>query len=64
MPIWRSIWSVKDVIRHGFQWSIGIGEHIPVWNHPWLSNAARIVPCTHHHLEWPHIIVSDLLVTS
>jgi len=38
--VWRSIWSVKDVIRRGFQWSIGTGELIPVWNHPWLSNAA------------------------
>jgi hypothetical protein len=51
------------VIRRGFQWSIGTGEHIPVWDHPWLSNAARIVPSTHHHLEWPSITVSDLLVT-
>ena len=49
---------------HRFQWSIGTGEHILVWNHPWLSNAARIVPSTHHHLEWPQVIVSNLLVTS
>jgi hypothetical protein len=61
--VWRSIWSAKDVIRRGFQWSIGTGEHIPVWYHPWLSNAARILPSTHHHLEGPSIRVSDLLVT-
>ena len=36
--VWRSIWSAKDVIRRGFQWSIGTGEHIPVWDHPWLNN--------------------------
>jgi len=62
--VWRSIWSAKDVIRRGFQWNIGTSEHIPDWNHPWLGNAARIVPSTHHHLEWAHITVSDLLVTS
>jgi len=32
--VWCSIWSAKDVIRRGFQWSIGTGEHIPVWDHP------------------------------
>ncbi|XP_039685651.1 uncharacterized protein [Medicago truncatula] len=61
--VWRSIWSAKDVIRRGFQWSIGTGEHIPVWDHPWISNVARILPSTHHQLEWPSIIVSDLLIT-
>jgi len=38
--VWRSIWSAKDVIRRGFQWSIGTGEHIPIWGHPWLINVA------------------------
>ncbi|RHN81910.1 hypothetical protein MtrunA17_Chr1g0204171 [Medicago truncatula] len=61
--VWRSIWSAKDVIRRGFQWSIGTGEHIPVWDHPWISNVARILPSTHHHLEWPSITISDLLIT-
>jgi hypothetical protein len=51
------------VIRRGFQWSIGTGEQIPVWDHPWLSNAARILPSSHHHLEWSSITISDLLVT-
>ena len=51
------------MIRRGFQWSIGIRERIPVWDHPWLSNAARILPSTHHHLEWTSITISDLLVT-
>jgi len=32
--VWCSIWSVKDVIRRGFHWSIGTGEHIPVWDNP------------------------------
>lgn len=45
------IWSAKDVIRRGFQWSIGTGDHISVWDHPWLYNAAQILPFTHHHLE-------------
>jgi hypothetical protein len=61
--VWRSIWSAKDVIRRGFQWSIGTGERIPVWDHPWLSNAARILPSTRQHLDWPSMTVSDLLVT-
>jgi len=52
------------MICRGFQWCIGIGEHIPVWDHPWLNNVARIVPSTHHQFEWPHITISDLLVTS
>jgi hypothetical protein len=61
--VWRSIWSAKDMIRRGFQWSIGTGEHIPIWDHPWLNNATRILPSTHHHLGWSSITVSNLLVT-
>jgi len=58
----RSSWSVKDVIRQGFQWSISMGERIPLWDHNWLRNSERILPRTQHYLEWPHITVSNLLV--
>jgi len=61
--VWRSIWSVKVVIRRGFQWSIGTGATIPVWDHPSLRNVDCIFPITDQHLEWPHISVSNLLIT-
>jgi len=32
--VWRSIWSVKDVIWWGLHWIIGTEEQIPIWDHP------------------------------
>jgi len=62
--VWRSIWSVKDVIQRGFQWSIDMGERIPLWDHHWFRNSERILPRTQRYLEWPYITVSNLLVTN
>ena len=49
--VWRSIWSVKDVIRRGLHWCIGTGERIPVCDHPWLFNAECMLPTNPQHLE-------------
>jgi hypothetical protein len=54
---------VKDVILRVLHWIIGTGERIPIWDHPWLCNAARILPTTRQHLEWPHITITNLMVT-
>ena len=36
--VWKSLWSVKDVVRNGFKWSIGTGTRISVWDPSWISN--------------------------
>lgn len=59
--VWCEIYSLKDVLRRGFKWSIGSSESILVRHHPWLSGGDYILSVSHRQLAWPDITVSELL---
>jgi len=53
-------YSVKDVVRRRFQWSIGTEDRNSICNYSRLCNVELNV----YHLEWPYITVLDLMVTT
>ena len=36
--VWKSIWSVKEVVKLGYRMRIGSGEITSVWNDPWVRH--------------------------
>ena len=36
--IWRSILSAQGEIQSGVRWRIGSGEHVKIWQEPWVPN--------------------------
>ena len=33
---WQSIMKGLDTFKLGYIWRIGTGEHVNIWNHPWI----------------------------
>jgi len=44
--VWRSFWSVRNYLKRGLKWSIGMGETISVWNQLWLKGPLSLQPTT------------------
>ncbi|GKE52853.1 hypothetical protein Tco_1488009, partial [Tanacetum coccineum] len=42
--IWRSLISVKEIVRKGCKWNIGDGRHVNVWEDYWLENHRCLGP--------------------
>ncbi|XP_024636268.1 uncharacterized protein [Medicago truncatula] len=42
--VWRSILSVKLVVRQGARWKIGAGFDIPIISEPWIGSGSSIPP--------------------
>jgi len=49
------------VVSWGFQWSLGMGENISVWNQPWLRDHGYITPSTELHIMWEELKETHLL---
>jgi len=60
--VWRSVWSVKAVVENGFQWSIGSGTNISVWNPSWIRGNYSIPRPADMNLAMASLKVSDLFV--
>ncbi|CAJ2637113.1 unnamed protein product [Trifolium pratense] len=61
--VWRSIWSAKFIVRGGYKWSIGTGNHIPVWNHKWSLDGDIFTRPVHMNHVMDTMRVSDLLMS-
>jgi len=60
--VWRSLWSVKAVVENAFQWSIGSGTNISVWNPSWIRGNHSIPRPADMNLAMASLKVSDLFV--
>ncbi|XP_031127513.1 uncharacterized protein LOC116029604 [Ipomoea triloba] len=46
--VWSSIRETQNMLREGVRWGIGNGEHVRVWEDPWLPNDANPYVSTHN----------------
>ncbi|CAJ2636955.1 unnamed protein product [Trifolium pratense] len=60
--VWRSIWSAKFVVRNGYQWVVGSGHDIPIWNHRWISDGSIIPTPPNLHEELANMTISDIFI--
>ena len=37
---WQSIMEGVEVFKRGYIWRIGTGEHVNIWNDPWIPTSA------------------------
>ncbi|KAF2567338.1 hypothetical protein F2Q68_00024415 [Brassica cretica] len=68
-PLWTALWLLLPLMagRASWQvekfcdWAVGNGEKIRVWQDPWLSCEAPLVPIGPPTLSSSNLLVSDLL---
>ncbi|GAU25475.1 hypothetical protein TSUD_71290 [Trifolium subterraneum] len=60
--VWRSIWSAKFIVRNGYQWVIGSGHDIPIWNYRWTSDGSIFPTPPNLHEDLANMTISDILI--
>ncbi|GMJ06213.1 hypothetical protein like AT4G29090 [Hibiscus trionum] len=58
--VWRSIWNAKGLIEKGRGWRIDNGQHINIWNEPWLSGPSGGF-LKNQAINCNYTLVSDLI---